>query len=101
MVYTWTTSTTVEENEEALVVELYAQQFNWKARYAGDDGVLGDANVRFLQDFEGKNLVGIDATDPNGFDDIVVQELHLPAGREVILKNAFSRCSPFGLHASL
>ena len=84
--YTWTDIMTVEENDDALVVELYAQQFNWKARYAGDDGVLGDANVRFLQDFDGKNLVGIDATDPNGFDDVVVQELHLPAGREVIFK---------------
>lgn len=84
--YTWTDIMTVEENDEALVVELYAQQFNWKARYAGDDGVLGDANVRFLQDFEGRNLVGIDATDPNGFDDVVVQELHLPVGREVIFK---------------
>ena len=84
--YTWTDIMTVEENEDALVVELYAQQFNWKARYAGEDGVLGDANVRFLQDFDGKNLVGIDATDPNGFDDVVVQELHLPAGREVIFK---------------
>ena len=84
--YTWTDIMTVEENEDALVVELYAQQFNWKARYAGEDGVLGDANVRFLQDFDGKNLVGIDATDPNGFDDIVVQELHLPTGREVIFK---------------
>ena len=84
--YTWTDIMTVEENEEALVVELYAQQFNWKARYAGEDGVLGDANVRFLQDFDGKNLVGIDATDPNGFDDVVVQELHLPAGRELIFK---------------
>ncbi len=84
--YTWTEIMNVEENEEALVVELYAQQFNWKARYAGEDGVLGDANVRFLQDFEGKNLVGIDATDPNGFDDIVVQELHLPVGREVIFR---------------
>ena len=47
---------------------------------------LGDANVRFLQDFEGKNLVGIDATDPNGLDDVVVQELHLPVGREIIFK---------------
>ena len=84
--YTWTDIMTVEENEDALVVELYAQQFNWKARYAGEDGVLGDANVRFLQDFDGKNLVGIDATDPNGFDDLVVQELHLPTGREVIFK---------------
>ncbi|MGB0779036.1 MAG: cytochrome c oxidase subunit II [Flavobacteriaceae bacterium] len=84
--YTWTDIMTIEENEDALVVELYAQQFNWKARYAGDDGVLGDANVRFLQDFDGRNLVGIDATDPNGLDDVVVQELHLPAGREVIFK---------------
>ena len=84
--YTWTDIMTVEENDEALVVELYAQQFNWKARYAGEDGVLGDANVRFLQDFDGRNLVGIDATDPNGFDDVVVQELHLPLGREVIFK---------------
>jgi cytochrome c oxidase subunit 2 len=84
--YTWTDIMTVEENDEALVVELYAQQFNWKARYAGEDAVLGDANVRFLQDFDGRNLVGIDATDPNGFDDVVVQELHLPVGREVIFK---------------
>ena len=84
--YTWTDIMTVEENDEALIVELYAQQFNWKARYAGEDGVLGDANVRFLQDFEGRHLVGIDATDPNGFDDVVVQELHLPVGREVIFK---------------
>ena len=84
--YTWTDIMNVEENEDALVVELYAQQFNWKARYAGSDGVLGDANVRFLQDFDGRNLVGIDATDPNGLDDVVVQELHLPAGREIIFK---------------
>ena len=31
-------------------------------------------------------MVGIDATDPNGLDDVVVQELHLPVGREVIFK---------------
>ena len=47
---------------------------------------MGDANVHFLQDFDGRNLVGIDATDPNGLDDVVVQELHLPVGREVIFK---------------
>ena len=34
----------------------------------------------------GLNLVGIDSSDPNGLDDIVVQELHLPKGREVIFK---------------
>ena len=84
--YTWTEIMTIEENDEALVVELYAQQFNWKARYAGEDGVLGDANVRFLQEFDGKNLVGIDPTDRNGDDDIVVQELRLPVNREVVFR---------------
>tara|TARA_B110000495_G_C22964616_1_gene565640 strand:- start:186 stop:1250 length:1065 start_codon:yes stop_codon:yes gene_type:complete len=84
--YTWNDVMFVEENEDALMVELYAQQFNWKARYGGEDNVLGDANVRFLQDFDGKNLVGIDATDPNGLDDIIVQELHLPVGKEIIFK---------------
>ena len=84
--YTWTDIMSVEENEEALVIELYAQQFNWKARYSGEDGVLGDANVRFLQDFDGKNIAGIDSTDPNGFDDIVTTELHLPVGRDIIFK---------------
>ena len=84
--YTWTNIMNIEEDDEALIVELYAQQFNWKARYAGADNVLGDANVRFLQDFDGLNVIGIDASDPNGLDDIVVQELHLPVGRKVIFK---------------
>ena len=83
---TWTEIMTIEENDEALVVEIYAQQFNWKARYSGDDGVLGDANVRFLQEFGGKNLVGIDPTDPNGEDDVIVQELHLPVDRQVVFR---------------
>ena len=42
--------------------------------------------MRCLNDFDGKNLVGIDATDPNGLDDVVVQELHLPVGKEIIFK---------------
>ena len=76
-----------EEDEEALVIELYAQQWNWKARYAGKDNVLGDANVRFLNDYDGRNTVGIDSSDPNGLDDIVVtQEFHLPVDRKVIFK---------------
>jgi len=76
-----------EDNEDDLVIELYAQQWNWKARYGGEDNVLGDANVRFLNDFDGKNSVGIDSSDPNGMDDFVVtQEFHLPVNRKVIFK---------------
>ena len=84
---TWSDIMNFEEDEDALLVELYAFQWNWKARYAGDDNVLGDANVRFLNDFDGRNSVGIDASDPNGLDDIVVsQEFHLPVNRKVIFK---------------
>ena len=84
---TWSQIMNFEEDEDALVIELYAQQWNWKARYAGNDNVLGDANVRFLNDYDGRNTVGIDSSDPNGLDDIVVtQEFHLPVDRKVIFK---------------
>ena len=84
---TWSQIMNFEEDEEALVIELYAQQWNWKARYAGQDNVLGDANVRFLNDYDGRNTVGIDSSDPNGLDDVVVtQEFHLPVDRKVIFK---------------
>ena len=84
---TWSDIMNFDDDEDALVIELYAQQWNWKARYAGEDNVLGDANVRFLNDFDGQNIVGIDSSDPNGLDDIVVtQEFHLPVDRQVIFK---------------
>ena len=84
---TWSQIMNFEEDEDALVIELYAQQWNWKARYAGEDNVLGDANVRFLNDYDGRNTVGIDSSDPNGLDDVVVtQEFHLPVNRKVIFK---------------
>ena len=47
--FTWTDIMTIDEDEDPIVVELYAQQFNWKARYAGEDNVLGKANVRLDQ----------------------------------------------------
>jgi cytochrome c oxidase subunit 2 len=59
----------VDEDEDVVVIELYAQQFNWKARYSGDDNVLGKANVRYI---EGANVVGVDLADPYAQDDFVV-----------------------------
>ena len=81
--YTWTEIMNIEEDEDALIVELYAYQFDWRARYAGEDNELGKANVRFI---EGVNTLGIDASDSYAQDDIVTDELHLPVGRKVIFK---------------
>jgi cytochrome c oxidase subunit 2 len=72
-----------EKKDDPIVIELYAKQFSWEARYSGKDNVLGKANVRFI---EGPNSVGVDLSDPNAQDDFVVSELHLPKDRRVIFK---------------
>ncbi|HWS59693.1 MAG TPA: cytochrome c oxidase subunit II [Flavobacterium sp.] len=81
--YAWTNIMFVDENEDTIEIELYAQQFKWSARYAGDDNVLGKANVRLI---EGVNTLGVDLADPNAQDDIVVSELHIPKGKKVHFK---------------
>lgn len=81
--YAWTNIMFVDEDEDTVVIELYAQQFNWKARYSGDDNVLGKANVRYI---EGANAVGVDLADPYAQDDIVVTELHIPKGKKILFK---------------
>src|SRR5690554_3088186 len=82
--YTWNNVMFVDpEEEDVLYVELYAKQFSWEARYAGEDNALGKANVRLI---EGINTLGVDMSDPNAKDDIVTSELHLPVGKRVVFK---------------
>jgi len=81
--FTWSDIMSFDEDDDALVIELYAYQFDWRARYAGEDNSLGEANVRLI---EGVNQLGVDISDPNALDDKVVSELHLPIGRKVLFK---------------
>ncbi|HAH53985.1 MAG TPA: cytochrome C oxidase subunit II [Flavobacterium sp.] len=81
--YAWVDIMFVDEDEETIEIELYAQQFKWSARYAGADNVLGKANVRLI---EGVNTLGVDLSDPNAQDDIVVSELHIPKGKKIHFK---------------
>jgi cytochrome c oxidase subunit 2 len=83
--FTWNDIMNVDESDDPMVVELYAQQFNWKARYGGSDNVLGKANVRLI-DLDKANILGVDEDDPNAQDDVIVTELHLPKGRPVLFK---------------
>lgn len=79
----WADITDVSDMEDPLIIEVYAKQFQWEARYAGEDNALGRGNVRHI---EGLNTMGVDMTDLNAADDIPVRELHLPKGRPVIFK---------------
>lgn len=81
--YAWTNIMFIDNDEEVIEIELYAQQFKWTARYAGEDNVLGKANVRYI---EGVNVLGVDLSDQNAQDDKVVTELHIPKGKKVHFK---------------
>ncbi len=81
--FTWTDIMNVETDDDPMVVELYAYQFAWRARIAGEDNTLGKANVRLI---EGVNQLGVDVSDPNSADDRIVTELHLPVGRKILFK---------------
>lgn len=82
--FTWSSIMNIDEdNGDPLVIEIYAKQFGWEARYAGEDNTLGKANVRFI---EGANTIGLDVSDSYGMDDKITTELHLPVNRPVIFK---------------
>ena len=72
------------KDDNPIYIELYAKQFQWEARYAGKDNILGEANVRNIK---GLNTTGVDMNDPNAQDDItVLHEFHIPKGRKVIFQ---------------
>lgn len=71
----------LNDKDEKVLIELYAKQFDWTARYAGNDGKLGRANVFLIK---GSNFLGIDTTDAVAFDDkIVKNEFHIPVNKPV------------------
>lgn len=81
--FTWSDIMDVDEEDNPIVIEIYAKQFSFTARYSGEDNILGKANVRFI---EGTNTVGVDQSDTYAFDDVITTELHLPVDRAVLFK---------------
>jgi cytochrome c oxidase subunit II len=71
-------------SDSAEVIEIVGQQFAWTPRYAGvKDNQLGKYNFRMI---DAVNQFGLDLSDKNSFDDFSSLELHLPKGKEVLLK---------------
>ena len=76
----WNNVMDLSDLDDPVTVEVYAYQWGWHARYAGEDKTLGLGNVNYI---EGKNTIGVDMNDKNSQDDIQVTELYLPKGRKV------------------
>ena len=79
----WNNVMDLSDNKDALVIEVYSQQFRWDARYAGEDNTLGLGNVNYIK---GINTMGVDMSDKNSQDDKQVTELYLPKGRKIHFK---------------
>lgn len=80
----WNEITEKSTDPNKVVIELYAKQFDWTARYAGFDKTLGSTDYRQI---DGGNIVGMDTLDAAGYDDILVKnEFHLPVNREIVFK---------------
>jgi len=79
----WNNIMDLSDNEDAVVIEVYARQFDWQARYAGADNTLGFGNVNYIK---GINVMGVDMSDKNALDDKHVTELYLPKGKKVHFK---------------
>jgi len=69
--------------ENALVVEVRAEQFGWFFRYPGADGTFGRVEPALIN--ARRNPLGLDPADPAGQDDIVARggDLHLVVNRPV------------------
>jgi cytochrome c oxidase subunit 2 len=75
----------VPPENEALVVQVTAEQFAWNVRYAGPDGVFGKTDIKLI-DVQ-TNPLGIDQSDPASKDDVTsLNQLYLPANKQIIVK---------------
>ncbi|MBX7202417.1 MAG: cytochrome c oxidase subunit II [Bacteroidia bacterium] len=69
--------------EDPIVVELYSKQFDWTARYAGKDKVLGKSDYRKIDAGNDLGLLNV----PEANDDIIVKgEMHLVKDKPVLFK---------------
>ena len=70
-------------SKDAMVVELYAKQFDWTARYSGKDNTLGKSDFRKIAD---GNDLGL-TSDAKADDDVIVKgEFHIVKDKPVHFK---------------
>ncbi len=70
--------------EDAVKVEVTAQQFAWNFRYPGPDGKFGKTVPRLINDQ--LNPVGVDPRDPASKDDVVtLNRMAIPVNRDIRL----------------
>ena len=69
---------------EATVVRVVGEQFNWNIHYPGADGLFGRTDIALVGS---DNPLGLDRRDPPARDDIVtLNQLTVPVGKPVLIR---------------
>ncbi len=71
------------DTSNAKIIEVYGKQFQWTARYSGEDNKLGNSDFRLI---DANNSLGVDMQDNNALDDQITREVHLVVNEPVLLK---------------
>ena len=75
---------TSEAQSDAEIIEIMGYQFAWGVRYPGvKDNALGEYNYQMI---DAVNQFGMDLSDKNTYDDFMTIDMHIPKGKEVLLK---------------
>ena len=78
--YAWSQFVNIPDN--ASVLEAVGQQWEWSFRFPGKDGVLGTADIQYVDD---NNPFGLNPNDPYAKDDVLVADntVHIPIGKPI------------------
>jgi len=83
--FTWqqiTDSTDAKGERPSLNIDVTGHQFAWELRYPGKDLTLGKTDYKLVT---GTNVLGIDYSDRNSWDDVRADTLVLPVNRSIRL----------------
>jgi len=73
--------------ENAVTVQVTAQQFSWFMHYPGADGKFGRTDLTLVGTASPANQVGLDDNDPASKDDVVIErDMHVPVNRPVVVR---------------
>lgn len=70
--------------QDAVTINIVAEQFAWNVHYPGKDGVFGKKDISLI-DVQ-SNPLGLDREDPAAKDDITtVNQLYIPVGKPILI----------------
>jgi len=77
----WASIYFADAPQNATIIDVTAEQFQWNFHYAGPDGQFGRSDTKLITN---TNFIGLDKTDPNAKDDLVtLNQMHVPVGKPV------------------